>query len=348
MKEVDYIIVGCGLAGIAFTEILFQNKKSFVVFDNSSQQSSVVAAGLYNPVILKRFSPVWKAKEQLQIALPNYENIEKRLQIKIDYQLKLLRRFASIEEQNLWFTALDRPSLNHYLSPEIIKNKNEYIDAPFGFGQVNQVGRLDTELLIKAYKKWLSTNNNLQNETFDYSEINIQKDFIKYKNFKAKHIIFAEGFGLKKNPFFNSLPLNGTKGETIIIDAPNLKIDYGIKSSVFLIPIENDLYKVGATYEWEDKTNNPTDKGKSKLIKKLKTFLKCDFKIIDQKAGIRPTVIDRRPLVGKHEEFKSLYVLNGLGTRGLMIGPYVAKQLYYFIENNIELNDEIDIKRFNK
>ena len=40
-----------------------------------------------------------------------------------------------------------------------------------------------------------------------------------------------------------------------------------------------------------------------------------------------------------------MYVLNGLGTRGVMIGPYVAHQLYYFIENNMSLNEEIDISR---
>ena len=51
MKELDYIIVGCGLAGIAFSEQLRANDKSFVVFDNQSQQSSVVAAGLYLSLI---------------------------------------------------------------------------------------------------------------------------------------------------------------------------------------------------------------------------------------------------------------------------------------------------------
>jgi glycine oxidase len=62
--EVDYIIVGLGLAGLAFVEELLEAKKSFVVFENNSQTSSLVAGGVYNPVILKRFSPVWNAKEQ--------------------------------------------------------------------------------------------------------------------------------------------------------------------------------------------------------------------------------------------------------------------------------------------
>jgi len=48
--KVDYIVVGCGLAGIAFCEQLLANNKSFVVFDDDSQKSSTVAGGLYNPV----------------------------------------------------------------------------------------------------------------------------------------------------------------------------------------------------------------------------------------------------------------------------------------------------------
>jgi len=61
MKHVDYIIVGCGLAGIAFCEQLNAANKTFIVFDNASQHSSTIAGGLYNPVVLKRFTPVWKS-----------------------------------------------------------------------------------------------------------------------------------------------------------------------------------------------------------------------------------------------------------------------------------------------
>ena len=60
--KIDYIIVGLGLAGLAFAEELFNANKSFLVFEDDSQTSSLVAGGVYNPVILKRFTPVWNAK----------------------------------------------------------------------------------------------------------------------------------------------------------------------------------------------------------------------------------------------------------------------------------------------
>ena len=62
--QVDYIIIGIGLGGISFCEQLKTHNKTFVVFDNASQKSSVVAGGLYNPIVLKRFTSVWKSREQ--------------------------------------------------------------------------------------------------------------------------------------------------------------------------------------------------------------------------------------------------------------------------------------------
>ncbi|MCX7551836.1 NAD(P)/FAD-dependent oxidoreductase [Xanthomarina sp. F2636L] len=344
--KVDYIIVGCGLAGIAFSEQLIAANKSFVVFDNQSQQSSVVAGGLYNPVVLKRFTSVWKSKEQLDLALPMYHEIEKKLQIKIDFKIPVYRRFTSNEEQNNWFLASDNPLLAEHLSSKIIKNSNPNIQAEFGFGEVLHTGRIDTSALVSSYRTYLKDQNLLMESAFHYNELKTQETGVSYQDISATNIVFGEGFGLKQNPFFNYLPLKESKGELLTIYAPDLKIDYVLKSSVFVLPLGNDLYHIGATYNWNDKTNNITKEGREELLNKLKTFLIGDFEVVHQVAGIRPTVKDRRPLVGKHPKHNNMFVLNGLGTRGVMIGPYVAKQLFEYIENNHALQSEINITRF--
>jgi glycine/D-amino acid oxidase-like deaminating enzyme len=346
MKHVDYIIVGCGLAGIAFCEQLRAAQKSFIVFDDQSQQSSVVAAGLYNPVILKRFTEVWKAKEQLALAIPFYQKLEQEFNVQLDYQLPVYRRFASVEEQNEWFAASDKPSLQSFLSTELIKNTNPSISAPFGFGKVNQTGRVDTALLLIHYKDYLKENQQYLNETFDYDELKVSVSEIVYKNSTAKHIIFAEGFGMVHNPYFKELPLNVAKGEVLTIKAPNLSINFVLKSSIFIIPLGNNFYNVGATYDWKDKTHNISSEAKDELVDKLNQVIQCDFEVVNQVAGIRPTVKDRRPLVGVHPEHQNIAILNGLGTRGVMLAPFLAKQLFEHIENGKPLDTEIDIKRF--
>ncbi|MEM5564146.1 FAD-binding oxidoreductase [Psychroserpens sp. AS72] len=345
MKEVDYIIVGNGLAGIAFCEQLRTANKDFVVFDNNSQQSSSVAAGLYNPVILKRFTKVWNAKEQLALALPKYKVLEQLLHVKLDYQLPVYRRFTSVEEQNDWFTASDKPVLEDFLSTNLVKNTNATINADFGFGEVLNSGRVNTSQLVKTYRNYLHVNDKLRDEEFQYELLKIEQDHIQYKNIQATHIVFAEGFGVTKNPFFNHLPLNGTKGEMLTIEAPDLKMEFIMKSSVFIVPLGDHLFWIGATYEREDKTHSITDNAKEQLVDKLKQIINCDFKIVKQVAGIRPTTKDRRPLVGSHSDYKNVHVLNGLGTRGVMISPYVAEQLFNHIEKGELLDPEIDINR---
>lgn len=343
---VDFIIVGVGLAGIAFCEELEAEKKTFKVFDDNSQQSSTVAGGLYNPVTLKRFTPVWNADEQLEVALPFYQTLEKKLGIQVDEKLAVMRRFTSIEEQNTWFQASDNPKLSKYLDTNLIANTNKAVHAPFSLGKVKESGRVYTEKLIKAYRNYLETNNELRTERFHYEKLIFGTTSVKYQNLEAKNIVFCEGFGIKQNPYFNYLPLNGTKGELLTIKAAKLKINDVLKSSIFIIPMGNDTYRIGATYNWEDKTNAITDEAKIELEEKLVKLITCDYEIIDQVAGIRPTVIDRKPLVGKHPVHSQLAILNGLGTRGVMIAPTVAKQLYNFITHQVELPSEINIKRF--
>jgi glycine oxidase len=344
----DYIVVGSGLSGIAFSEMLLENDKSFVVFENNSQNSTRIAGGLYNPVILKRFSEVWNAKEQLELAFDFYSKIEAKLEEKVDFQMPIYRKFFSVEEQNNWFVAADKPNLSPFLAAEIIKKDYSGIESPFGYGEVLKTGYVDTALLLDIYHNYLEKLGILRKERFNYSAIEIFDDYIQYGELKAQQMVFAEGFGLHSNPFFYYLPLDGTKGELFIIRATNLNIDVIVNTSVFILPLGNDLFKVGATYNWNDKTDLPTEEGKQELIDRIKEIVNCEFEIIEHFAGVRPTVKDRRPLLGSHSDFKNLYVLNGLGTRGVMLAPAMAKDLFNFIEFDKPLDKSIDIKRYDK
>lgn len=346
---IDYLIVGSGLAGLSFCEFALQNDKKVIVYENHSQPSSIVAGGLYNPVVLKRFSEVWKAKEQLKIAQDFYANLENKLEVVFDFDIPIYRRFHSVEEQNNWFYAADKPNLKSFLSVNLIPSDFiPNLNSPNGYGKVLHTGYVDVKFLLDCYRKFLETNNLICYDSFSYSDLNVTEEYIVYKKLKVKNIIFCEGFGMHTNPYFNDLPLDGTKGELLLIKAPELKLDVIINSSIFILPIGNDLYKVGATYEWKDKTNLTTEEGKNELVNKLNEIIKCKYTIIDHFAGVRPTVRDRKPLVGRHHIYKNLYLLNGLGTRGVMLAPYLSSKLFDLIENNIPLEKEIDIQRYYK
>ncbi len=257
--KVDYIIVGLGLAGLSFAEQLLEHNKSFIVFEDDSQTSSLVAGGVYNPVILKRFTPVWNAKSQLEIAMPLYEKLEERFQDKFDDKFSTRKVFKSIEDQNNWFIASDKPKLTEFMNPELIHENVHGIKADFGFGEVYQTGRVDTPKLVSTYRSYLHELGLIRFEKFDHSEIQFVDNKIQYSTIETHRILFCEGYGMKFNPYFNDLPLNGTKGETITIHAPELDIEFLVKSSVFVLPLGDHRYKIGATFNWTDKTSDPTE-----------------------------------------------------------------------------------------
>ena len=346
--EVDYLIIGSGLAGIAFAETCLLHNKKIMVLNDTSQNSTTIAGGLYNPIVLKRFTKIWEAEAQLAISIPFYKKLEEKLGTTFLYEIPLLRKLNNIEEQNNWFAASDKPNLSKYLSGELETLNNKAVQSNYKFGKVHETGFLDTKKLKESYTNYLITKNSYSEATFDYSKLAINQDFIEYKDIRAKQIVFAEGFGIHNNPYFNNLPLDGTKGELLVIKAENLKLKEIINSSIWILPLGNNLYKVGATYNWQDKTNQKTEAGKLELLTSLKELITCDFEVVEHLAGVRPTVKDRRPILGKHYIHNDLYILNGLGTRGVLFAPYLSDKLFQFIENGIPLDNEISIERIYK
>lgn len=344
----DYIIVGFGFAGIAFTHMLEKNKKQFLVFDANISKSTITAAALFNPVILKRFTAAWKATEQMQLLRTFYKEMEARLGEKIMEELPTFRKFASLEEQNNWFIASDELSLSEYLLARVEREINPNVSAKFGFGRVLHTGRIDTRKMVNRYTQLLERKHLIRREKFDFSALEIKKDSVCYKGISARRIVFCEGYNVVENPYFNYLPMQGCKGELLTFLAPKLQLNSVVKSGGFIIPFGENNYKIGTTYVLDDKTNTPTESAKAELLEKLKDLISCDFEITGQEVGIRPTILDRRPLLGTHPEHKPLCILNGLGTRGAMLAPYTAVALFSHLENSQELDKEMNINRFQK
>lgn len=344
----DFLIIGNGLGGIFFSDILLKNNKSINIIADQSQNSTSIAIGLYNPVILKRYTMAWEAHIQSKDLIDDYISLQNLLNQKFIFPLELLRKLTSIEEQNNWSIASDKLILKEYLNSDIILNKYSSINAPFGFGSLRHTGYVNTKLLQESYSKYLESKDCLIKDSFDYNNLIINEDFFIYNNIEYKNIIFCEGFGIQKNHFFNYIPLDGTKGELLTIKSSELKLDKIINSSIFIIPIGKDLYRVGATYHWTQKDDLPTIEAKEELLSQLDILINCKYEVIDHQAGVRPTVKDRRPLLGEHPIHKNMYILNGLGTRGVMLAPYLSKIMFEFITNKTPISKEIDVKRYSK
>jgi hypothetical protein len=338
----DVLIVGFGLAGWALTEVLKQQGKSFVVFDSEKKSSSSVATGIYNPVVLKRFTPVSHAQELMNFSIPFYANVANGI---FQHPMSIYRVFAKAAEQNNWMEALDKPVLSPYMSNKI-HNHIHNIVAPHGFGEVLHTGRIDINGLLRYASRKLAIISSFYQEKFDYDILKISNDGVAYKQWTAKHIVFAEGVGVKHNPWFATLPIVSNKGEWLEISCQGLQLSHMIKGSIFIVPLGNDRYRVGATYARAFESSTPTAANRTWLIDQFQKYTKLPFEVLFHGSGLRPTVPDRYPIVGIHPNYRSLSYINGLGSRGVLWAPFLADQLVKHLYSSISIPVNLQASRF--
>ena len=339
----DVLIVGFGLAGWALTEVLKQEGKSFVVFDAKKQSSSSLATGIYNPVVLKRFSAVTHAQELMNFSIPFYA---KTANGKFQHPMSIHRVFTKAAEQNKWIEALDKPALSLYMSSKLHENDIYNIAAPHGFGEVLHTGRVDVNGLLHHARHNLARTHSFVQEQFDYNALKITDEGVAYNQWTARHIVFAEGLGVKHNPWFATLPIIPNKGEWLEVLCKGLQLTQMIKGSVFIVPLGNNRYRVGATYARTFEGSTPTAANRTWLINQFQKYTKLPFEVFFHGAGLRPTVPDRRPIVGTHPNFRSLSCVNGLGSRGVLWAPFLADLLVKHIYLNTSLPSNLQARRF--
>ena len=339
------IIVGLGLAGFNYAQQLRHNNKDFLIIDSPHNSASRNAAGICNPTVLKRYTMAWEGVKFMNYAIPKYRDFEINYKTNVFHSLPIQRYFFSPGEQNLWSIASQEAGLKDFLDPDFQIEPHQGIKKNFGFGTVNNVGRLAVNELLETFL--YSLNDSQKCITiFDYTLLEINEDKVIYNGVEARNIVFCEGFGLKKNPWFNYLPLIGSKGEYLKIKAPELSQKQIIKGGLFISPLGENLFWVGATFNAHSKTNETSDAGLSWILSKLEKLVDIPFEVVYHGAQVRPTVIDRRPLLGRHPKHSNLYVFNGLGTRGVLMSPLLSYWLYEFINSEKVLPQAVAINRF--
>jgi len=344
-EKKEILIVGAGLAGISIAWHLAKKNISFDIIDSGINHSSAVAAGLINPVVFRRMAKSWRVDEFLPYANSFYKEMAEELGQQYFHSIPIRRGFAHQQEYDLWIQKQDDLGYQDYLK-KLDEEDIHFSDLKniCGTGKVLGAGYVATKHFLEDTKKWLISNHQLHTETFDYELLNPEAG--TYKSNQYDLIIFCEGYQGLDNPWFNYLPLQATKGETLTIESSELNATETLNRKCFILPIEGNKFKVGATYVWNDRTLNATEEGKTELIKLLDLLISKNYTITEHQAGIRPTVLDRRPLIGKHPVFNKLAIFNGLGTKGYLMAPLLAKECVEYLIDDKTLDKEIDIRRY--
>jgi glycine/D-amino acid oxidase-like deaminating enzyme len=333
MNQTEILIIGQGIAGTILSYRLKLLGIPFTVIDEPRfSRSSRIAAGLVNPVVLKRQKWVQGAELFTQNLADFYLEMEAVLDTKFFHPSPIYHLFQSVGEINDWQHHSSKAYLNSYLGS--VENKAiPNIHSPFGYGKVNGVFWVNTDKMISAWRDYLKAENLL-----------IEEDFSPANYPKHLHIYCTGHLLTEQFPSFTSL-FTKTKGQVMVIESDDLNSDYGLHSSVFTLPLGNNRYKVGATYEHKNLNDTASPEGLSRLQSDLEKFFTGKYTVTDHLAGVRPNVKDRKPLLGKIKE--QSFCFNGLGSRGVLMAPYLSRHLIDNIMHSSPILPAWNINRFN-
>jgi len=345
--EVDFLIIGQGLAGtlLAF-DLLDRGKRVLVVSDPSLPCASRVAAGLYNPVTGNKLVKTWKADALFPELETYYRKLENLLEAKFLHTTGIYRPFASLEEQNDWMAKSADPSFSGFVNKVVSSSHNSGLfHDPFGGVYLKTAGFVNTNIFLNAAKKYLNDKGCLIEELFLEGNLTLLRGSISYKEISAGSVVLANGLGAAQVSLFSWLPFHPLKGEILEVKT-NLREEMVFNRGCFMLPTEEGLWKVGSTYNWRQPDYEPSVQGKNELLEKLNHLFKSDVEIVVHRAGIRPSTADRRPLVGRHPKHRQVVIFNGLGTKGVSLGPYFASELGNYLVNQCPLSKDVDIERY--
>ncbi|MFM2285478.1 MAG: hypothetical protein RLZZ543_975 [Bacteroidota bacterium] len=342
----DYLIVGQGIAGTTLAQALMAQGAQVQIIDAVDKSSSSrVAAGLFNPIVFKRLTFSWRAKESLKEAHVFYRQQEALTGLPLFFPAGLHRIHGSEGEVKSWNDLRKEELYEPYLGETEAAEKKGWLNQRFGGARLSGAGFIDTRKWIEAARKHFISEGILRSEHFEVNALEIEDDSIRYKDIQARKVIFCEGAACVNNPWFGYLPFNLAKGDVLLIHAPELKQEI-FNGPLFGVPLGDDVFRVGSTYIWNIEDALPTAEGRLELERKLQSVLNVPYTVIGHEAGIRPTVKDRRPLLGIHPKHPALGIFNGLGTKGVMLAPLLAKEYVAFLLNEQPLSSDVDIVRY--
>ena len=103
MKE-KFLIVGGGLSGVAIGYHLIQKGKDVTLLDDQNNHSSIVAAGMINPLVFRRITKSWRVDDFIPYCEQFYSSIEKQADRPLFHPITIRRFFSSQQEKDFWTT----------------------------------------------------------------------------------------------------------------------------------------------------------------------------------------------------------------------------------------------------
>ncbi|MDI9337896.1 MAG: hypothetical protein QM539_05675 [Alphaproteobacteria bacterium] len=360
-EPIDYLIIGQGISGMMLAFYLWEQKISFKICDADLPFSaSPVASGIINPVTGRRLVKTWMIDEILPITFNTYSKLSNLLHKNIIYKTYLEQDFiASTNIDNLVqkntnqltkYTDFKRLPLasfdgNHHIENSI-HNNYKYDDSQYIKLKISPCFLIDVPELLALWKTFVINENLLITKNFPEHETPLyQHTPFSYDSYNFKNIIFCSGFYGQLNPFFNHLPFTQIKGEAVIANIQNVPFKGIYKSKYTMSAYKNSHYYIGTSYQ-RDFLNAETSETFLKNSQDFMIARQLNSEIIEQLSGVRSGTTMRRPFMGWHPYFKHIGIMNGMGTKGYSLAPFLAPKL---IQNKLEhtpILKDVDIHNY--
>lgn len=327
------LVVGQGLAGTLVSHFALQRGWDVHVIDAGFPSASAVAAGMFNPMSFRRIVEVWEAEKHRSWMLRTYRDIGLILGQEFLHELPIHKRFPNEEYAALWSQKADASQwleASHQGATEGIVQGGGWVNLP---------------LLLQSWRDWL-----VQQGRFELRPMG-NADRVPGPSRFWNAVIDCRGIGICQDPELHALDIRANRGELLTLarspEATHPEKDLILNFGKWLIPLGENRWRLGASYEWNRNDLEPTPSTRDFLLQKAKEALPNggQWEVLDHKVGIRPVSRDRRPAIGPVPGKEHWYILNGLGTRGVLIGPRWAHHLCDVIAGDSVQNPETSVNR---
>jgi len=348
--RVDFMIVGQGLAGSILAWLLIGQNQRVIICDPSiGDSASRIAAGIVNPITGKRFVKAAVTSLCLEHALLIYRQIEAFFGQRFYYQKPLLRLFNDAEEHSNWLKRRSDGDYAGYFGNSLEPGSHPF-DLRNKFGGYEQYGcgYLDCRGLLDTLQNYFSNQGVLIPETMDFDAIRLTKPAITWRGTILRKIIFCEGFQAIQNPWFAWLPFQISKGEILSLNTAGRLPEAIINQGRWLLPLPNQKFRLGATYERTQLDTTPSTEARQSLLKfHQDLFINASpATVVKHDAGIRPGTLDKKPFIGSHPANEYLSIFNGFGSTGVLKIPYYAEQFTRHLLQAAPLPASVNINRY--
>lgn len=318
----DCIIVGQGIAGTSLGICLEKaGLKTMFIKDKKIPCASEVAAGLIQPISGKFLTSNTLINKHSKSLIKFYKDLEILLDasffnstITYLHLTKTQEKIYKKKSKKTFFSDLLQPTS----SQKDYSNQKEPSHRLSGCFVVN------TNKIFNKVENYFFNKDKLIYDTFDEAFLEIQEDYICYKQHKAKYIIFCTGSATNNLSYFNSLSFQNVKGEILVSNQTNHNINYVIQNDKWCVPITNNEFKLGSTYV-HDNHIFPTKNSWQTLLNSIKDFGLKEDSITSIQSGRRLFGENYLPMIGFLKNKNRIGLFSGFGSKGFSFAPIMAQ-----------------------